>query len=64
MPISTNTGTAEIIAFPVRFRTPGARYETLGPKAEAVSPRIYDAAFSSSWYHEAAVQEAERGPKS
>ncbi len=64
MPFSSHTGSAEIIPFPVRFRSPSASFEALKPAADMTSYKIYDAAFGSSWYHQAALEDALRAPQS
>ncbi len=62
MPVGSHTGSAEIIQFPVRFRSPSVAFDTVKPADK--SKKIYDAAYASSWYHEAAVEDALKGPKS
>lgn len=55
--------TAKIYKFPVMARAvPGIRGE---PADSAFDPsqRFSDAAFGGSWYHEAAVEEAEKNRK-
>ena len=64
MSIRTHTGTAEIIPFPVRFRTPTPAFDAAVSVSDLKTTRIYDAGFASSWYHAAAVEDELRGPKS
>ncbi|ACL59373.1 DUF2735 domain-containing protein [Methylobacterium nodulans] len=55
--------TAKIYQFPVRGRTDqgGRRPETTSTERSAY--RFADAAFGSGWYHDAAIQDAERSRK-
>jgi len=64
MPVSPYTGTAEIIPFPIRARSRGPSLDALNPIADTTTKKIFDASSSGSWYHEAAVEDALRGPKS
>ncbi len=59
MPTIAHTGSAVIIPFPVRLRSAGATFDKPLTTVD-VKTRIYDAAFSSNWYHEAAVEDAGR----
>lgn len=61
MALGSHTGSAEIIQFPVRFRSPATNFD---PKLSDKSKIVYDAAYASSWYHEAAVEDASKAPKS
>ncbi len=61
MALGSHTGSAEIIQFPIRFRSPATSFD---PKSADKSKIVYDAAYASSWYHEAAVEDALKGPKS
>ena len=56
-----NHGSATIYQFPAGGRAAlgGRRYEDTNPATEpAGSSRVDEAACSSSWYHEAAIQES------
>jgi hypothetical protein len=58
---SLNHGSATIYQFPAGGRAAlgGRRYDETKPTTEpAGSSRVNDAACSSSWYHEAAIQES------
>ena len=56
--------TAKIYQFPARGRAGiGERREQAKPVAELAPQHVADAASGSGWYHEAAIQEAERGRK-
>ena len=64
--MSTNTirGSAEIIPFPLRVRPiVGEPREAAMPVAKFPSPRAVKVASSSGWYHEAAIEDAERPRK-
>jgi len=63
MPTGFHRGSAEIYAFPARgrFALTGAGEEAK-PAATLASPRVATA-FGGSWYHEEAIQEAERARK-
>jgi Protein of unknown function (DUF2735) len=68
MTTGLNRGSAKIYQFPVRVRSGlgGHREEAKsGENAQAPNPasRFANAAFGSAWYHEEAVQEAERTGK-
>jgi hypothetical protein len=57
-------GSAKIYQFPVRAGTPaGGHREELKPTGDVVSSRVAKAAVGSGWYHEDAIQEAERARK-
>jgi hypothetical protein len=60
MNTSLNQGSARIYQFPAGGRSAlgGRRYEETKVSAEAASSRVSEADCSSSWYHEAAIQEA------
>ncbi len=64
MPLGSHTGSAEIIQFPVHFRSPSASFQAVKPSMDMGDHKIYDAAFASSWYHEAAVEDAQKAPRS
>jgi hypothetical protein len=51
---------AKIYQFPARVRPTAAGS---GDVANGMSPRLAKAAFGSGWYHDAAIQEAERPAK-
>jgi len=55
-------GSAKIYQFPVRVRAAavGHREE---PSVDVASSRVTKAAVGSGWYHEDAIQEAERARK-
>ena len=56
--------TAKIYQFPTRAETGiGENRENAKPVADATPQRFADAADGSGWYHEAAIQEAERTRK-
>jgi hypothetical protein len=54
-------GSAKIYQFPVRARAvTGGHRDELKPSVDVASSRVAKAAVGSGWYHEAAIQEAER----
>jgi hypothetical protein len=56
--------TAKIYQFPARGKAAiGENRQQPKPMADLASQRFADAAAGSAWYHEAAVQEAERARK-
>ena len=56
-----NRGSAEIIPFPSRARaTPGELRNVANPVAKFPLPRAVKVASGSGWYHEAAIQDADR----
>ena len=57
---SLNQGSAQIYQFPAGGRAAlgGRRYGETTSAVEQASPRVNEAACSSSWYHEAAIEEA------
>jgi uncharacterized protein DUF2735 len=64
MTTSSYRGSATILQFPVRGRaTVGDHGEEAKYTADLTVPRGATAAFGGSWYHEEAVQEAERARK-
>lgn len=65
MTTSHDRGSAEIYQFPPRgrFAVASRRDESKSAKGIALS-RLTATAFSCSWYHEEAIQEAERARKS
>jgi hypothetical protein len=58
------SGSAKIYQFPATIRgsVGGGRGET-NPAADFASLRIAKTAFGSGWYHEEAIEEAERAGK-
>ncbi len=55
---------AKIYQFPVRGHTPGSGHrDETKPAAYLTSPRIARVACGSAWYHEEAVEDAERARK-
>ncbi len=62
MPVGSHISSAEIIPFPIRFRSPVVAYDTAKPTDKTKT--IYDASYASSWYHEAAIEDALKGPTS
>jgi hypothetical protein len=56
-----NRGSGEIIPFPSRARTiAGELRDVAKPVAQFPLPRAVKVASGSGWYHEAAIQDAER----
>ena len=56
--------TARIYQFPVRDRATKVNHRESQKKvAELAAARVADAEFGSGWYHEAAIQDAERARK-
>jgi hypothetical protein len=54
-------GTAKIYQFPVKVRTMASRHrEEPNPAADLATSRFTKVAVGSGWYHDAAIQEAER----
>ena len=61
MNTNLNRGSAEIIPFPSRARTiAGELRDVAKPVAKFPLPRAVKVASGSGWYHEAAIQDAER----
>jgi hypothetical protein len=61
MNTNLNRGSAEIIPFPSRARTTlGELRDVAKPVAKFSLPRAVKVASGSSWYHEAAIQDADR----
>ena len=60
MKTSSHRASAQIYQFPARgrFAASIARDET--PAAKTISPQAVKAAGGSGWYHEAAIEDAER----
>ena len=64
MSASSHTGSAKIYEFPMRGRFAiGGGREDVKAGANVASPRIPKTVAGSGWYHEAAIQEAERAVK-
>jgi hypothetical protein len=64
MTTSPSPGSATIYQFPARVRAAvGGRREEMISAADFASPWIAKAAFGSGWYHEEAIEEAERARK-
>ena len=63
MNTSPDQGSARIYQFPAGGRAAlgGKRREEIKPATDQVSERVNEAACSDSWYHEAAIREADRG---
>lgn len=57
-------GSAQIIPFPIRARGAAAGSDANRLAAATSIALIYDAGCASSWYHEEAVVDDRRGPKS
>jgi hypothetical protein len=58
------SGSAQIYQFPAQLRgSVGGRHEGTNPAADFASLRIAKTAFGSGWYHEEAIEEAERPGK-
>ncbi len=60
MNTSLNHGSARIYQFPAGGRSAlgGRRYEETKAITDSASSRVSEANCSSSWYHEAAIQES------
>ncbi len=60
MNTSLNHGSAKIYQFPAGGRSAlgGRRYEETKATTETASARVSEADCSSSWYHQAAIQES------
>ena len=57
-------GSAKIFEFPARGRfAAGGRLEGNKPVANFASPPVAQIVFGDAWYHDEAVQDAERGRK-
>ena len=64
MNTNPNRGSAEIIPFPSRARkNSGERRDIARPAATFVAQRTAKVGSGSGWYHEAAIQDAERSRK-
>lgn len=64
MATNFSPGSAKIYQFPTRVRpTIGGHREEPAPVVDLMSPRLAQAAFGGGWYHEEAIQEAERARK-
>jgi hypothetical protein len=60
MNTNLNQGSARIYQFPAGGRAAlgGRRYEETRAVTDFASPRVSQAVYSGSWYHEAAIEEA------
>ena len=64
MTTSIHHGSAKIYQFPVKNRaTVDGHRDSVTPATLPTSQRISGAAFGDGWYHEEAVQDAERARK-
>lgn len=55
---------AKIYQFPAGGRSAlGGRRHDVKPATDVAAPRVANAALGSAWYHEAAIQEADRAHK-
>jgi hypothetical protein len=62
--VSLHRESAKIYQFPTRVRqTAGCHREQADVVVDPKLPRVAAAAFGSGWYHEAAIEEAQRGLK-
>jgi uncharacterized protein DUF2735 len=65
MTANSHRGSAKIYQFPAGGRAGlGSRGDAARPVAEFAASRVAKVASGSAWYHEEAVQSAERAPKS
>ncbi|GJE62463.1 DUF2735 domain-containing protein [Methylobacterium trifolii] len=55
--------TAKIYAFPVKTRLAGGRSDSGKPASDLGLQRAPEIVYGGSWYHDAAVQEADRSRK-
>ncbi len=55
--------TAKIYLFPTKARPPAGHVDESKRKADVVSPPIATTEFGSGWYHEEAIEDAERNRK-
>lgn len=55
--------TAKIYQFPTRARPPAGHFDESKRTAAMPSPPIATTEFGSGWYHEEAIEDAERGRK-
>ncbi len=63
MPTSLQSGSATIYQFPARGRfAVGVQSDQAGTAAAVMSPHA-KIVFGSGWYHDEAIQDAERGRK-
>ena len=63
MKTSSDRPSAQIYQFPVRGRFAAGITQAETPAAKLNAPQAVKAAGGSSWYHEEAIQEAERARK-
>jgi hypothetical protein len=55
--------TAKIYQFPTKARPPAGHFDESKRAAAVTSPPIANTEFGSGWYHEEAIEEAERSRK-
>jgi hypothetical protein len=63
MTSSVHRGPAKIYQFPLKARTPAGHLDDGKRAADIASPPIADTEFGSGWYHDEAIEEAERSRK-
>ena len=64
MTTSSDRASATIYQFPARGRFAANERDATKPTATLSSQQVVKAAVGSGWYHEAAIEEAERARKS
>ena len=60
MTTNSDRASAKIYQFPARGRFAASRRATRQNRLELTSPQVVKAAVGSGWYHEAAIEDAER----
>ena len=60
MKTSSDRASAQIYQFPARGRVAEASLDDETPATKPSSPQVVKAAGGSGWYHEAAIEDAER----
>ena len=60
MTTNVHRESAKIYQFPVRVRAAAGGHRDGGKPVVELSPRVAKASFGSGWYHDAAIQDAER----
>ena len=63
MTTSTDQGSATIYQFPARGRFATTNFRDETKSAAMLTPQVVNAAVGSSWYHDAAIQDAEHARK-
>ena len=63
MTTSTDQGSAKIFQFPARGRFAATGYRDETKSTAMLTPQVVNAAVGGSWYHDAAIQDAERTRK-